>query len=167
MPTVTVVARQVYMPKPGKKYGAIVTPENERFNGLADQLRGVQKGATVALDYHDDIWGDSPVRVIQSIKTMAAPAPGPSSGGGSHADQRMIFITGVVGRAMGSGQFSSDDVKILTLAADAAYTALQAQGNGQGMPGPAPRPTPQPAPRAPVGAYSDREPPPPDPRDYR
>jgi hypothetical protein len=40
-----------------------------------------------------------------------------------HKD-RLIFITGVVGRAMGSGQFQSGDILQLAQNADAAFSAL-------------------------------------------
>ena len=39
-------------------------------------------------------------------------------------DQRAIFVTGVVGRAMGSGVFKPDQILQLTLAANRAYDAL-------------------------------------------
>lgn len=62
------------------------------------------------------------------------------------ANERMIFITGVVGRAMTSGQFGISDIVTLTLTAADAYDALQ---------------THQPSSRAPQRAVGMDEPPPP------
>ncbi len=50
-------------------------------------------------------------------RTLPMPAPQPSNDPAA----KTIFITGVVGRAMGSGKFMSTDVLALTMAAKAAY----------------------------------------------
>ncbi len=55
---------------------------------------------------------------------MATPLMPPKRPEASDKDARMMFVTGVVGRAMSSGQFGIVDVTTLTLAASAAYDAL-------------------------------------------
>ena len=49
----------------------------------------------------------------------------PDQGGFRPNSDEQIFITGIVGRAMGSGQFSVTDIVGLTLAAAEAWQALQ------------------------------------------
>jgi len=49
-------------------------------------------------------------------------------GAGSSKDERMIFITGVVGRAMGSGKFSAAEVPVLAQAAAAAFAQVTGAG---------------------------------------
>lgn len=69
------------------------------------------------------------------IGGFSAPQPGKqysapqrqASAPTSNMDQSQhIFITGIVGRAMGSGNFALTDIKALTLAARDAYNALSA-----------------------------------------
>jgi hypothetical protein len=52
---------------------------------------------------------------------------------------RMIFVTGVVGRAMGSGKFTTSEIGVLTVEANAAFERLR----NPPRPAPAPMPTPQ------------------------
>jgi len=59
-------------------------------------------------------------------------------GGPRPADQdRFIFVTGVVGRAMGSGKFTASEIMVLTVEANAAFERLK------NPPRPAPAPLPQ------------------------
>ena len=78
----------------------------------------------------------APVPTAQPIPTGAATAVNP------HKEKDM-FVTGVVGRAMSSGQFTVSDMKILALAADDAWDALEAKRAGRFQPGTAPAPYPQ------------------------
>ncbi len=55
----------------------------------------------------------------------APPHPAPASNGYGNKDERMIFITGIVGRAMGSGKFDTQDINLLTQAAAEAYETLR------------------------------------------
>lgn len=65
-----------------------------------------------------------------------------------------MFVTGTVTRSLGSGQFAASDIKLLALAANAAWDELEAVWAGQ-------RPAAQPsAPHPPQGGYSDANPPP-------
>ena len=49
-------------------------------------------------------------------------------------DAEAIFVTGIVGRSMGSGKFDATDIKLLTLAAAEAYGAWMKGGGGDGGP---------------------------------
>ena len=54
-----------------------------------------------------------------------SPGERPSYGyGRPPADERMIFVTGVVGRAMGSGKFTASEIPVLAMAAAAAFAQL-------------------------------------------
>lgn len=76
----------------------------------------------------------APVAPSQSAPAAVAPQPTPVGAAVPvNADkERDMFVTGVVGRAMGGGQFSASDIKILTLAADEAWTELVAKRSGRG-----------------------------------
>lgn len=67
------------------------------------------------------------------VAQPAAPQPTPQGAATpvNTDKERDMFITGVVGRAMSSGQFSTNDVTILTLAADEAWATLLAKRAGK------------------------------------
>lgn len=60
--------------------------------------------------------GGAPYQAAQA--GHQAPAPGPAR---SNPEARSIFITGVVGRAMGSGKFSASEIQTLTEEAARSY----------------------------------------------
>ena len=59
-------------------------------------------------------------------KGTSAPTPSQAKTYGAKSDDqsRLMFITGIVGRAMGSGKFDAVDIESLTLAAEQAYGLL-------------------------------------------
>lgn len=79
-------------------------------------------------------------RSSQGQRQAAAPSLPPAQD--ENNKERMIFITGVTGRAMQSGQFGLADVKALALAAAEAFDALSGEkapspeqhGYGQDLP---------------------------------
>ena len=84
-------------------------------------------------------WAYSNLRVAASAvppQAPSAPAPQPMPQGAATPvnpdKERDMFVTGVVGRAMGSGQFPATEIKILLLAADEAWLELQAKRSGKG-----------------------------------
>ena len=128
----TVTAKYVNWPKDGKRFGSIKTPEGEMYWGEKPQLDRIAQGSTVTFEWEPQTWGEKPVKVIKLVhgtsqptpapaNGQAAPAPRPMSNSAPVKDEEAIFVTGVVGRAMGSGQFTTQDVKLLTLAAAEAY----------------------------------------------
>lgn len=123
--------------KPDKKYGTIKTREGESY-ALPAGMSGVfQPNTTVDVPTQDQKWGDKVVHVImgrpsntpQPAPPSPPPAPQAPAPNGmarqSNIDAKdfTIFVTGVVGRAMGSGSFGVTDIDLLTKAAIAAYRA--------------------------------------------
>lgn len=87
------------------------------------------EGVTYDIEYSTREYNGKNYHTIQKASSKVTPAVVQSNG---HApappraanDSRLIFITGIVGRAMGSGSFTSQDIKLLTLAAAEAWEAL-------------------------------------------
>jgi len=65
--------------------------------------------------------GAQPARAPQQPAPVAAPAYRPPA---ADKDGRAIFVTGVVGRAMGSGKFTASEILVLTQAAGEAYDRI-------------------------------------------
>lgn len=123
--------------KPDKKYGTIKTREGESY-ALPAGMSGVfQPNTTVEVPTQDQKWGDKVVHVIMGRPANGnapppQPTPPPVTQTNGHATgtarmsdpkDTLIFVTGIVGRAMGSGQFGITDIDLLTKAALAAYRA--------------------------------------------
>jgi len=117
-------------PKPGKKMANIKTADGMTFFYYPDKM-GFREGENVTIEYDEQQWGDKPVNVIRRIvpavspQAATRPVPGHNSNGhtngnGSSKDE-LIFVTGVVGRAMGSGKYDASDIGLLTKAAKVAY----------------------------------------------
>lgn len=121
--------------KPDKKYGTIKTRDGESY-ALPAGMSGVfQPNTTVEVPTQDQKWGDKVVHVIMGRPANAntppavpaqQPSPQPAPTGHGTARQTdpkdmLIFVTGVVGRAMGSGNFGVTDIDLLTKAALSAY----------------------------------------------
>jgi hypothetical protein len=64
-------------------------------------------------------------RPSQGFRVIQGGSGGPVGAGRSEPDPRMIFVTGVVGRAMGSGKFAASEIGVLTQEAAASYDRLQ------------------------------------------
>lgn len=121
-------------PKPGKKMAHIKDPGGVLYWYYPDKM-GFQVGETVTIDYDVQDWSGKPANVIKQIvpngyqpaqrqAASAAPSPAPvgHNGNGHASDKdRLIFVTGVVGRALGSGQFGATDIGMLTKAAAVAF----------------------------------------------
>jgi hypothetical protein len=117
--------------KPDKKYGTIKTRDGESYALPAGMAGVFQPNTTVEVPTQDQKWGDKVVHVIMgrpansnAAPAAAAPAPPIAPAASARmADPKdtLIFVTGVVGRAMGSGSFGVTDIDLLTKAALAAY----------------------------------------------
>ena len=117
----------------GRGPGSAKTPDGKWFKYWTDKITLV-KGASYDVETYDKDNNGRTDTFISKAKEARDEAPARSNGHGNGyapKDERMIFITGVVGRAMGSGQFASTDIKILTLGADDAWNALQAKIAGR------------------------------------
>jgi hypothetical protein len=105
---------------------------------LAEKVR---EGSTVLLDYEVKEFGGRPFNMTKRLTvteggtSMPAPSPQPypyprgavfqqalSNGPPAVNTDKHIFVTGVVGRAMGSGRFDPEDIGKLTQFACTAWT---------------------------------------------
>lgn len=122
MPNATVTVEFVNQPKEGKAFGSIKTKELGYVGMKPADLSKFTKGQTYEIEYKvsgDEGQWKNLVKVV-SKPNGAAPA------GGTHSpdNSRMIFITGIVGRAMGSGKYGPESIRELTMSAAGAYDAL-------------------------------------------
>lgn len=133
---------------PDKKNDKVIDTQGVSWyvpHNLANQLQ-VGTSATVGYEVNNfnggnlnmvkrvDLNGALPVQDRNADKpqlgspSYPAPSPAPYQNGNGNGrgltQAKEIFITGIVGRAMGSGQFTSTDIKLLALAAADAWDAL-------------------------------------------
>lgn len=121
--------------KPNKKYGSIKSADGTKYLVPAG-LNGVFKaGTTVDIPLTSEPWTETPIVAgrpgAAGSTHPATPAPTPpaaepqthGTAQQSNLDAKdfAIFVTGIVGRAMGSGNFGVTDIDLLTKAAIAAY----------------------------------------------
>ncbi len=126
--------------KEGGKFGNIKMETGETFFVTAGNLNRFKTGMEIEPPYKAEKWGENVVNVIPphydpaanaNANANAAPAPTPPAGGGNsrpnnHVDKdAMIFVTGIVGRAMGSGKFDTQDIPLLSKAAVAAWNEIK------------------------------------------
>jgi hypothetical protein len=132
----------VNQPKQGQRYGSVKF-DNGMYVGVAPQDLGrFQRGQDYTLEvsqrqgrdgrtFYDLVHivsgGQQPLPVQQTAQqtyqqTAQRQSPPRSSGGVSGVSNDMlIFVTGVVGRSMGSGKFGLSDIASLTAAAKDAF----------------------------------------------
>lgn len=133
----TVSIKTVYEPSPGKTNWAIIGGDGMRYSVPPKFSQLLHQGQSVALDYQVKQFNGKEARMVDMVHTMGngqqhpqgdpSPAPPPhgsNHGPKPHTQEKGMFIMGVVGRAMGSGQFSATDVKLLALAAADAWDAV-------------------------------------------
>lgn len=141
-----ITIKYVNAPREGKKFGSIKTPDGQTFWVPGALINEFSPGTTVDVPIQDAKWGANLVKVVAgSPSGDATPAPqaergswspprasvpaAPSQPAAGNMDRKdaLIFVTGVVGRAMGSGQFKSGDVSDLTHEALKAWFMLKDQ----------------------------------------
>ena len=128
-----ITARFVNQPKnPTGKFGNIKDADKNTYFMPKGMLSMVQPGVPFTADIETQNWQNGEVQVITKILAQSSPQTQTRASNGSAPNdtERQIFITGVVGRAMGSGQFGVVDIKALALSADEAWQALQAKKRG-------------------------------------
>lgn len=133
MPTINI--KYVNPANPGKKYGSIKDANGVSYFVAKDEVSRFQPGTTVSIETETQDWSGKSVTVVKSGPATAGPGPtitreGVSTPTNTYSpppraanDSRQIFVTGVVGRAMGSGKFEPSHIEALTVAAMAAYDA--------------------------------------------
>jgi hypothetical protein len=120
----------------GGKFGNIKMETGETFFVTAGNLNRFKVGMEIEPPSKAEKWGDNVVQVIPAhydpaANTNAAPASTPPAPGhnsrqsGSVDKDAMIFVTGIVGRAMGSGKFDTQDIPLLSKAAVAAWNEIK------------------------------------------
>lgn len=134
---IQVVPKYVNPPKkPGGKYGNIKTADNALHWVPVNHLGVFMVGQAANISTEYQQWGDMQASVVTNVNGVDItgqapnpqgqvprgdrPSPLPQNVPASDTDES-IFVTGIVGRAMGSGQFGVTDIDILAKAAVAAW----------------------------------------------
>ncbi len=126
----TVSITQVYQPGPGKTNWAIVGSDGARYSVKPEFAQILQQGASVAVDYEVKSFNGKDVRMANRVSAMthsggtasaANHTASPSRSNGHDTKSKEMAVMGIVGRAMGSGQFNAGDVKLLMAAAAQAW----------------------------------------------
>lgn len=121
----TVTCKYVNNPKPGKTFGSIKTPDNTLYWVNTKDVALPVQGSTIAIEYEEQSWGGKPALVVTAIKqpsgVPAANGHAPQHSNTALIDAKRMYVTGIVGRALGSGQFGATDIGLLTKAACQAF----------------------------------------------
>lgn len=114
------------------QFGHRIIVENERGDWHLfgkGRMPTIAKGTPVSFEaqksQNGNTWNYGNLRPDTDKPRDKTPEESAQIGGFRPNPDEQIFITGIVGRAMGSGQFSVTDIKALTLAAYEAWQALQ------------------------------------------
>lgn len=135
---VQVIPQYVNLPKQaGGKYGNIKLQDGTLFFVPVNMLGSFAANIPANINYEGQTWGKPPdakqVYVVTAINGQGITGQaGPVQGGDRPAptpqnvprtdESENIFVTGIVGRAMGSGNFTAEDIGPLTKAATQAWT---------------------------------------------
>src|SRR5215468_3355839 len=147
-------------PRPGGKYGNLKLVNGQTIYVPPDLVQYFQSGGTYDIATKEETWGQgSPDAKTVTVCRMPPRDPSGVQAGNMQAhtgqrrttgfqpqiiqgsrspprtgdEARQIFVTGVVGRAMGSGKFAASEIPVLTQAAMEAFDRLS-------MPKPPPLP---------------------------
>ena len=139
MTEATLIPKFVNPAKPTKKWGSIVLADDTKYLIPAGTEGSFAVGMATTVDWMVAQWKDGPVNTIEKIiqpaaqpaaqpvaPSTAGPAPvapsaAPSASSSGDAKSEEMFVMGVVGRAMGSGQFGVTDINALAKAATIAW----------------------------------------------
>lgn len=135
--TGTLTVQYINPPKEGRKMGSVKDMQGNYWAVWPDALETLKPGQTITVDYHTGADGSG--RFVNRIHPPEKPAaakewPVPENNTGAPlppgtppwesaelSKECMIFVTGVVGRAMGSGRFYASDLPELTETAVVAF----------------------------------------------
>lgn len=144
----TISIKYVNPAKEGKKFGSIKSVEGDTYWVPAGMVSGFQPGTTVDVPTKTEKWGANIVNIVAGhaggtpqdlpgwakpiVPRTPSPAPAPAPAPAAiptpiGSKDALIFVTGIVGRAMGSGQFKSGDIQDLTHEALKAWFMLKDQ----------------------------------------
>ena len=134
MPTTTITAQYVNDPKPGYKNASIKDMEGVYYYFDQSKITPPQKGSTFEVTWEAGTKnpnmrfisriGGSGAQPAKRSHVEAAKNFVASATASNRTNDRFIFITGIVGRAMGSGKFDVADISTLAREADRAFAAL-------------------------------------------
>jgi len=124
--------------KPDKKFGSLVDVDGTKYMCPANMVSQFRAGTTVDVPVQQSKWGVDLVNVIAGHAQATAPStaawskPQPpvvsvAATGSMDRKDALIFITGLVGRAMGSGKFLASDMETLTNEAIKSWLFLKEQ----------------------------------------
>lgn len=122
--------KYVNPPKDGKKMGSIVAEDGTRYFCYPDQYGGCSAGDTVTFEPQQSKFGDSEVMTVaKGTKVVKVGGGGSAPAPKVQSQAEEIFVTGIVGRAMGSGKFTTGDILGLTISAVEAYHLWKSGAN--------------------------------------
>lgn len=132
--------------KNDSQYGSIADGNRTYVSVPVDLLGNFKPGVAYNINYTERTvngrtfknfysFADGPTQTASITAAPSGPAPKsefrlPVINQSKEQERKdmLIFVTGVVGRAMGSGSFMADDIKNLTMEAKAAYKDLVERG---------------------------------------
>lgn len=128
--TATITPKYVNQPLPGKKLGSIKDQQDVKWFVDPGLLGSFHQGTAITVEWEPMKFSDGKEsKKITGVVHGAAPQAAHAVNGAAPSEhpnrERDIFITGVVGRAMGSGKFGGEDLPALVRCALAAWAVVQ------------------------------------------
>lgn len=106
----TIVAAKVFQPKPGKKRGTVVTPDEVLYGAMPPILSRVQVGGTYDIEYKEDHFNGKTYLVIEGVWPVAGAAPPAPAAAPSHTQPKYgnqtdetaerIYAAGIVNNSL-------------------------------------------------------------------
>lgn len=100
MNTVTIEVQYVNQPQPGKKKGSIKDKNNVMYGAFPDKLALFRPGGTYEISYTESPFRGVMYKNVESVREVAAPAPGAGGGARSGANDEHIFVSMIVKEAI-------------------------------------------------------------------
>ena len=130
-----VIPKYVNPAKEGKKYGTIKLEDGTSYAVPASLISRFSPGVSADIEWAEQTWGKDKVRVVGGItaapvahvaaSVVAAAATARPNGYATHTkDERLIFITGLAGRMLGSGRYRLDQMPDIVLGAAWCWNEL-------------------------------------------
>ena len=127
--TMTITPKFINPPKEGKTNYSVKDTDDFLYSLNPQYLESFNIGVPVEVTYENREFNGNWFKMVKGARppqaqSQPAPGPAPRPAGSVFSQDKHIFITGVTGRAMGSGNFAAVDIKDIALAAAAAFDAL-------------------------------------------
>lgn len=141
-----ITVQTIYPIAEGAKSGSLKGADGNIYKFLPWQAKFVREGETIEVPISESEFNGKvykwfaktwPPKDQQNAARQAAPQPQPAAPSPGHNNppapsyspngtkDAAMFVMGVVGRAMGSGKFDTQDVKLLALAAAEAWNEVK------------------------------------------